>query len=103
MKNQTNSTEIESPTKIKAALIDYFNDLFSTEVALVESDKNIETSIRLVSYSKISFEGDTLNLFDRNITNTNPQLSELHRIMMQTSIRNRASMINMIIIALFGD
>lgn len=90
-------------SKIKEALSDFFDDLTTIEVALIEPSEGETEKATAIAYSKIEFEGDMINLIDSSKMNSDSSLGELYQTIIQTSIKSRTSLINMIFTALYGN
>ncbi len=86
--------------KLREAIVDLVEDLTSVEVAIVEEKLEDNKNVNLLSYSKIEMEGDTINFFP-NVTSPNQdEILELHRALISTSSKCRATLRNVAIEAL---
>lgn len=87
-------------SKIKDRLVRFIEDMSSIEIGVIEP--LIDDKTKLVSYSKIEFEGDMISIIDSQKIKQNKQLMILHQQLLKTSIQNRKSMINLALTALSG-
>jgi len=89
-------------SKILNTLADFLEDMTTIEVAVITPDLGSETKNQVASYSRIEFEGDSINYIDEKVINQEKLLTSLHTQLIDTAVRSRKSMFNMAIMAING-
>lgn len=86
--------------KIVKQLEEFFDDLGTVEVAILGPTSETEDELNVKTYSRIDLEGDALNYLDTKDSPSEELMLELHTSLMDTSVKARMLIRNVIITAL---
>ena len=89
-------------SKILNKLADFLEDMTTIEVAVITSDLGSETNNQVASYSRIEFDGDSINYVDEKVIKQEKLLTSLHTQLIDTAVRSRKSIFNMALMAATG-
>lgn len=87
-------------SKIVKQLEEFFDDLGTVEVAILGPTSEMGEELSVKTYSRVDLEGDALNFLDVNDATSEQLVVELHTSLINTSVKARMLIRDLIITAL---